>query len=86
MTVIIIILRSSRVMNQARPGALCINQSSTNRRSVIAPLSRRSLSSARDSKCLDKGSILHSKHTVQVTTITPDHCVSELRLSFSRKH
>ncbi|KAB5584313.1 hypothetical protein PHYPO_G00105990 [Pangasianodon hypophthalmus] len=57
---------SSRVMNQSGSGTLRINQSSTNRRSVNASVSRRSFSLARDSKVLDKVSIQPPKHTVQV--------------------
>lgn len=86
MMIIIVILRPSRVMNQSGSGALRINQSSTNRRSVNASVGRRSFSLARDSKVLDKGSIQPPKHTVQVIAITPwPLCVSELRLYFSLK-
>ncbi|KAK3574750.1 hypothetical protein QTP86_017524 [Hemibagrus guttatus] len=58
--------QSSRVMNQSGSGTLRINQSSTNRRSVNASVSRRSFSLARDSKVLDKGSVQIPRHSVQV--------------------
>ncbi|XP_058259097.1 dynein axonemal intermediate chain 4 isoform X2 [Hemibagrus wyckioides] len=53
-------------MNQSGSGTLHINQSSTNRRSVNASVSRRSFTLARDSKVLDKGSVQIPRHTVQV--------------------
>ncbi|XP_060774448.1 dynein axonemal intermediate chain 4 [Neoarius graeffei] len=61
-----IILRSSQMMNPSELGILRPNQISTNKRNVNPPMSRRRFSVARGGKAPDKPSIQTPKPTVQV--------------------